>query len=203
MRSLRKNLEAVPGNHSIDSLQKTAILGTSHIIRKVLQCEAWSVSGGDQRWFKRSTGKKCLWQETCILYNNNNKLQLGCQPVAVVILHVYKIWNWLLINLSRGGATWEACSGNLECWEPSQHLLIDTGKPRKTCGFLKHSYTSPLCTLRSVAVADNVTSFWERCELIQMIKWRSICIPSAAYSKKFATITLVCYLPVNYLRVTK
>ena len=25
---------------SIDSLQKTAILGTSHIIRKVLQCEA-------------------------------------------------------------------------------------------------------------------------------------------------------------------
>ena len=31
---------AVPGKHSIDSLQKTAILGTSHIIRKVLQCEA-------------------------------------------------------------------------------------------------------------------------------------------------------------------
>jgi hypothetical protein len=33
-------LEAVPGKHSIDSPQKTAILGTSHIIRKVLQCEA-------------------------------------------------------------------------------------------------------------------------------------------------------------------
>ena len=40
MRSLRKNLEAVPGKHSLDSLQKTAILGTSLIIRKVLQCEA-------------------------------------------------------------------------------------------------------------------------------------------------------------------
>ena len=39
-RSLRKNLEAVPGKLSIDSLQMTAILGTSHIIRKVLQCEA-------------------------------------------------------------------------------------------------------------------------------------------------------------------
>ena len=39
-RSLNKNLEAVPGKHSIESLQKTAILGTSHIIRKVLQCEA-------------------------------------------------------------------------------------------------------------------------------------------------------------------
>ena len=39
-RSLRKNMEAVPGKHSIDSLQKTTLLGTSHIIRKVLQCEA-------------------------------------------------------------------------------------------------------------------------------------------------------------------
>jgi len=36
-KGLRKNLEAVTGKHSIDSLQKTVILGTSHIIRKVLQ----------------------------------------------------------------------------------------------------------------------------------------------------------------------
>ena len=57
-RSSRKNLEAVPGKHSIDALQKTAILWTSHIIRKVLQCEAWSLSGGDQCWFKRSARKK-------------------------------------------------------------------------------------------------------------------------------------------------
>ena len=34
------NLEVVPGKHSIDSLQKTVIFGTSHIIRKVLRCEA-------------------------------------------------------------------------------------------------------------------------------------------------------------------
>lgn len=39
-RGLRKYLELIPGKHSIDSLQKTAILGTSHILRKVLQCEA-------------------------------------------------------------------------------------------------------------------------------------------------------------------
>jgi hypothetical protein len=41
-------------------------------------------------------------------------------------------WRWLIPNLRRE-ATWEACSGNLESREPSQHLLIDTGKPRKTC----------------------------------------------------------------------
>jgi hypothetical protein len=32
--------------------------GTSHIIRKVLQSETWSLGGGGQRWFKRSTRKK-------------------------------------------------------------------------------------------------------------------------------------------------
>jgi len=57
-RSLRKNLEAVPGKHSIDSQQKTALLGTSHIIQKVLQCEAWSLSGEGHLWFKRSTRQK-------------------------------------------------------------------------------------------------------------------------------------------------
>jgi hypothetical protein len=37
-KSLQKYLETIPGQHSIDSLQKNAILGTSHI-RKVLQAE--------------------------------------------------------------------------------------------------------------------------------------------------------------------
>jgi hypothetical protein len=38
-KGLKKYLETIPGKHSIDSLQKTALLGTSHIIRKVLQSE--------------------------------------------------------------------------------------------------------------------------------------------------------------------
>jgi hypothetical protein len=42
-----ENLEAVPGKHSIDPLQKAALLGTSHIIRKALQSEALRLSGGD------------------------------------------------------------------------------------------------------------------------------------------------------------
>jgi len=36
-------------------------------------------------------------------HNNIYLLQLGCYPVAVVILHVNKTRNWLLINLSREG----------------------------------------------------------------------------------------------------
>jgi len=38
-KGLRKSLVAIPGKHSTDSLQKTAILGTSHIIWKVLLSE--------------------------------------------------------------------------------------------------------------------------------------------------------------------
>jgi hypothetical protein len=36
---LKRYLETIPGNHSVDSLQKIAVLGTSHIKRKVLQSE--------------------------------------------------------------------------------------------------------------------------------------------------------------------
>jgi len=36
-KAVKKSFKAVPGTQSVDSLQKTAILGTSNIIRKVLQ----------------------------------------------------------------------------------------------------------------------------------------------------------------------
>jgi len=38
-KDLKKNSESIPGKHSTDSLQKTAIRGTSHIVQKVLQAE--------------------------------------------------------------------------------------------------------------------------------------------------------------------
>ena len=44
--SLRKNFKSIPAKHSVASLQKTAVLGTSHIIREVLQFETWSLMVG-------------------------------------------------------------------------------------------------------------------------------------------------------------
>jgi hypothetical protein len=38
-KGLKRHLETIPGKHPIDCLQKTAVLGTSNIIRKVLQSE--------------------------------------------------------------------------------------------------------------------------------------------------------------------
>jgi hypothetical protein len=56
-KDLKKDLKAIPGKHSIDSPQTTAILGTSHIICKVSQFETWT-----QRWgsplVQRNTRKK-------------------------------------------------------------------------------------------------------------------------------------------------
>ena len=62
-------------------------------------------------WRKKEI-KKVIWRnnrkkqrdEGKNNFNNNiYLLQLGCHPVAVVILHVNKTRNWLLINLSREG----------------------------------------------------------------------------------------------------
>ena len=35
-KSFRKYVSNIPGNHEVRELQKTAILGTAHILRKVL-----------------------------------------------------------------------------------------------------------------------------------------------------------------------
>jgi hypothetical protein len=35
-KSFRKYVSRIPGNHEVRELQKTAILGTAHILRKVL-----------------------------------------------------------------------------------------------------------------------------------------------------------------------
>jgi hypothetical protein len=39
IKGLKNYLETILGKHSIDSLQKTAVLGTSDIIKKMLQSE--------------------------------------------------------------------------------------------------------------------------------------------------------------------
>jgi hypothetical protein len=39
MMMMEKYLELISGKHSVDSVQKTAVLQISYIIKKVLQCE--------------------------------------------------------------------------------------------------------------------------------------------------------------------
>ena len=43
-RSFRKYVSNIPGRHEVKKLQKTAILGTAHILRKVLIYETNDIS---------------------------------------------------------------------------------------------------------------------------------------------------------------
>jgi hypothetical protein len=63
-------LEAIPGKLSTDSLQKTAFVGTSHIICKYCSLKLESLSGGDHRWFRR----KYRGEKACDNNNNNNTI---------------------------------------------------------------------------------------------------------------------------------
>jgi hypothetical protein len=71
---------AVPGKRSIDLAQPTVILGTSQIIRKVLQSELWSQSDGDRRWFKRRYREKSVTRDN----NNNNNI-----IIIIIIINMY------------------------------------------------------------------------------------------------------------------
>ena len=84
-KGLKKNLEAITGKHSIYSLQKTAVLGTSHIIRNVLQSETLSLSGGDHRWFKRRSTREKRPVTGDDNSNSNNNLLLNHMYISVFI----------------------------------------------------------------------------------------------------------------------
>jgi hypothetical protein len=45
-KSFRKYVSNIPGNHKVKELQKTAILGTAHILRKVLTSKYNAVNTG-------------------------------------------------------------------------------------------------------------------------------------------------------------
>ena len=45
-KSFRKYISNIPGNHEVKELQKTAILGTAHILRKVLTHKYNSANAG-------------------------------------------------------------------------------------------------------------------------------------------------------------
>jgi len=73
---LRKCLETMPGKHSVHSLQKAAILETSHVIRKVLQCETGNLSGEDSRSFKRRSAREKRSATRHNSNNNNNTIMI-------------------------------------------------------------------------------------------------------------------------------
>jgi hypothetical protein len=54
-KDLKKNLEVITGKYSVDSVQERIILGTSHILWKVLLFATGTLSHCDHSWVNRST----------------------------------------------------------------------------------------------------------------------------------------------------
>jgi len=80
-------VEAIPGKRSVDSLQKTAILETSHIIRKVLQCETGSLSGGGSPLVQ----EKYEEEKSCDRGNdeNNNINNNNDNIIIIIIINIF------------------------------------------------------------------------------------------------------------------
>jgi hypothetical protein len=57
---LEENMETIPREHSIDSLQNTSVHGTVHIIQKVLLSEPGRLSGGVTVGLREVLGRKGL-----------------------------------------------------------------------------------------------------------------------------------------------
>ena len=131
-------LEAVLGKFSTDSLQKTAVFGTSHVIRKILQCETWSLSGGDQHWFKRSAMEK-----TAVTRENIIIIIITVNTVFVVLGGKQWLFMEKSIDLRIGlriskRSVWYAVGhlGFLTPWASNQ-----SGRPLQGLGTLKnHNY---------------------------------------------------------------
>jgi len=80
---LKNNLEAIPGKHSVDSLQKIGILGTSHIIRKVLESETGTLSGRDRGCYTSSSTRK---KRPVTRENKNNRIIIIITIIIIIII---------------------------------------------------------------------------------------------------------------------
>jgi hypothetical protein len=75
-KGFKEKFGTITGKCSIHSLKKTAIFGTSHITRKVLQSDIWSLSGGYHRWFKRGNVKAKFTLEQATKAQRGSELDL-------------------------------------------------------------------------------------------------------------------------------
>ena len=93
-RNSNERLKQNFGSHTMRALNrlhrhKTAVLGTAHVIRKVLQCETGRVNGGDHSWFRwRCTGEErgCVKRQQQQHNNNNNNN--NCISCVIYTLYI-------------------------------------------------------------------------------------------------------------------
>jgi hypothetical protein len=58
---------------------------------------------------------------------------LGCYPVAIGYFTCIQNMKLVTTKFKSGGLHEKHVVATWNLWKPSQHLLLDTAKPRKTC----------------------------------------------------------------------
>jgi hypothetical protein len=91
-RNCEQKFTKISGNNTRTTLNrfftKTAILGTSHIIRKVLQAETWSLSGGVHHWLKGRSTREERKPVTREHNNNNNDKKKKLMKSSLILVKV-------------------------------------------------------------------------------------------------------------------
>jgi hypothetical protein len=79
---IKRNMEAIPGKHSADSLQQTATLGTSHIMQKVLQ------SNLKPEWWGTMLVQEKYREEKAVTRDINDNIIIII-IIIIIIDHIY------------------------------------------------------------------------------------------------------------------
>jgi hypothetical protein len=83
-----KNDQNTNTKHSIHSAQQTAVLGTSHKMKKVLQCETGVLNGGGRCWFSgRWNGER----RDVTGDNNNDNNSSNVTKFVRKVAHLYGV----------------------------------------------------------------------------------------------------------------
>jgi hypothetical protein len=130
---------------SISCCHITTILGTSHMIREVLQSETWSLSSGDHRRFKRSTRKTrpitrdnntntTATTTTNNNNNNNNKFE-SCTRKSLDIFTTKDSYTWNITHNMESTAGW-----NLKSEQWGSPLVQEKCEEEKACDKRQYYY---------------------------------------------------------------
>jgi hypothetical protein len=134
--NLRQYLETISGKHPTDSVQKAAVLGTSHIIRKVLQSETWRLSGGVHHWFK---GRSPRGKESgCGGGGSDDNLSSVCRVTGLSI--ILRTLSTSIHKINKFSELWVESS---EVILDKNNLLLHNDKNTHTrSSYIIHSYLS-------------------------------------------------------------
>jgi hypothetical protein len=121
-KSLKKNLKDIPGNHSVVSLQHTAVPGTSHVLLEVLQSETLSLAVGITAGSREIFGGWGDRDKRQQQHNNNNSNNNVANKYSVSVVQEQKTILALKSHFSGNTESWFKITGRFLEKADSSHV---------------------------------------------------------------------------------